>query len=68
MVIAYDRKDSVEDAIMFERDGKYEIQVRHNLIPIKVKTVENDGEMAYSRAEKIFEDWGFGNEVLVEFE
>lgn len=57
MVIAYDRRNDVEDTILFERDGNYEVQVRRNFVPVQVEVVENDGEEAYNRAEAIFEAW-----------
>ena len=59
MVIAFDRKNKVEDTILFEEGARYLVQKRRNLQAIREFEVDRseDDEAAYDKAEQVFDNW-----------
>lgn len=57
MVIAFDKRNDVEDTIMFEMSDHYVVQSRRNLAPTKEEIILFSEENAEDKAEKVFDRW-----------
>lgn len=63
MVIAYDRKNNIEDTIMFELATGYVIQKRKNYIPVDENFVSYVEKNAERKAEAVYNNWKIDYQV-----